>query len=134
MADVLKMLAPPCARSARVQQAIARSGHVDAANSLSISAVGFQIFDRSPSSNGDFFILNGLPLFQSSQAGLLDGQDVNENVSSAALRLDEPVSFFQAEPLHRAARHLWFSEFEPLRYAAVARHTNDTRRWDVACP
>jgi hypothetical protein len=115
MADVLKMLAPQCVRSARAQQAIARSGHVDAANSLSISAVGFQIFQRGPSSIRDFFVLNGLALFQSSQAGLLDGQDVNENVSPPAFRLDESVSFFQTEPLHRAARHFMVSRGSPIR-------------------
>jgi hypothetical protein len=115
MADVLKMLAPPCVRSARPRQAIARAAHVDAANSLSISAVGFQIFQRGPSSIGDFFVLNSLPLFQSSQAGLLDGKNVNKNVSPAALRLDEPVSFFQTEPLHRAARHFMVSRGSPIR-------------------
>jgi hypothetical protein len=94
MADVLKMLAPPCVRSARAQQAIARSGHVDAANSLSISAVGFQIFQRGPSSNGDFFVLNSLPLFQSSQAGPFDRQEMQQDVSPTVLRPNESVSFF----------------------------------------
>jgi hypothetical protein len=44
------------------------------------SALGFEIFDRGPSSIRDFFVLNGLPLFQSSQAGLFESRDVNENV------------------------------------------------------
>jgi hypothetical protein len=57
------------------------------------SALGFEIFDRGPSSIRDFFVLNGLPLFQSSQAGLFESRDVNENVSSAPLRLDEAKSF-----------------------------------------
>jgi hypothetical protein len=73
------------------------------------SALGFEIFDRGPSSIRDFFVLNGLPLLQSSQAGLFESRYVNENVSSASLRLDEAKSFFQIERLHRAARHFMVS-------------------------
>ena len=72
---------------------------------LSISAVGFEMFHRGPSSIRDFFVLNGLTLIQSSQAGPFDRQEMHKNVSPAAPWLNEPESFFRIEPLH-ATCHL----------------------------
>jgi hypothetical protein len=69
-------------------------------------AVGFEIFQRGPSSIRDFFVLNGLTLIQSSQAGPFDRQEMHKDVSSTVLRPNESVSFFRIEPLHRATCHL----------------------------
>jgi hypothetical protein len=72
---------------------------------LPMSAVGFEIFHRGPSSIRDFFVLNGLTLVQSSQAGPFDRHEMHKDVSPTVLRPNESVSFFRIEPLHRAARH-----------------------------
>jgi hypothetical protein len=48
---------------------------------LPISAVGFEIFHR-PSLIRDFFVLNGLTLIQSSQAGPFDRQEMHGSVTA----------------------------------------------------
>jgi hypothetical protein len=57
------------------------------------SALNFEIFHRGLSSIRDFFVLDDLTLIQSGKAGLLDGRDVNENVSPAALGWMNPYPF-----------------------------------------
>jgi hypothetical protein len=48
-----------------------------------------------------------LTIIQGTQTGALDRTDVNENVGTAAVWLNEPESLCGVEPLHSTVRHLF---------------------------
>jgi hypothetical protein len=82
-------------------------------NSPPPSARDFEILRRRLASVRDFLVLDDLTLIQTGQTGPFDGRDVNEDIfPTAALRLNEPLSFLRIEPLHCAARHRWASSVE----------------------
>jgi hypothetical protein len=68
---------------ARKSPAVVGRGQVRFA--VLVSAQGLEIFRRGLAAIGDFLVLDGLTIIQT-------GQDVNEDVLAAVLRLDEPVS------------------------------------------
>jgi hypothetical protein len=61
------------------------------------------------------FVLDHLPFIEGTQARAFNRGDMNEYVlASAALRLNETITFLRIEPLHRAARHRLISQLPIL--------------------
>jgi hypothetical protein len=49
--------------------------------------------------------LDLLPIIESAESGAFDSRDMNKNVLSATLGLDESVTFGRIEPFHFSGRH-----------------------------
>ena len=67
----------------------------------------------------DHFKLNRLVFGQGGQPSGLNSGDVDENILTAIVRLNEPITLFGIEPLYSAFRHA-FSPFQVMTGAARA--------------
>src|SRR6516165_933120 len=65
----------------------------------------FEIGRRLLAAVADQFIVEHLALVERAQAGPLDRRDVDEHVSAAVLRLNEPIALRRVEPFHGASSH-----------------------------
>src|SRR5580700_7412338 len=77
----------------------------------------------------NLFVLDLLALVEGRQTGPLYCRDMDENVLSAALGLNEPITFGRVEPLHDTGRHRTLSPFwtfddtgAPHQIQDVVRH------------
>src|SRR3954469_15459407 len=77
----------------------------DIAIRMSAASAYFEILSGFLAAVADDFVLNGLTLVKGAQPSALDGGDVDENVLTAALRLDEPVALGGVEPFHCSGGH-----------------------------
>ena len=66
----------------------------------------FKVFRRFFAAICYDFIFDLLAFVEASQTGLLNSRDVNENVFTACIGLDEAESLRAVEPLHGACSHL----------------------------
>lgn len=64
-----------------------------------------QFFSRRASFVRDQIVADGLTLFQSLEACLFDGADMNEHVRSAGIGLNKAVTFSIVEPFYFTACH-----------------------------
>jgi len=66
----------------------------------------FEIVRRLLAAVAHQFIVDRLTLVEGAQAGPLDRGDMDEHVSAAVLRLNEPITLGRVEPFHCASSHL----------------------------
>src|ERR1700747_703722 len=77
---------------------------VDEAMKLLRSA-RFEIVRGLLAAVADHFVFDRLALVERTQAGPLDRGDMDEHVSAAVLRLNEPITLRRVEPFHCASSH-----------------------------
>jgi hypothetical protein len=83
------------------------------------------------------FVRDLLSLVEAVHPGAFDGADVNENILTAVIRLDEAKSFLAVEPLHGSLRHetllsvMCFARLSSRAARFIARDLGEVRQSDA---